>query len=135
MNSQGATRWGNLGITTLFAEATSCQLEYKCLAKVTGRAEYHEKVRLPFSFRIPSIMDACMQVEGKTDVFNAVNATDGLFAGRWFGNGVLLGGALLFSFLASSQIMRLSPFHRWRDRRHQVRILFEAIPLSRGPVR
>ena len=26
---RGATRWGDLGITTLFAEAVSCQLEYK----------------------------------------------------------------------------------------------------------
>lgn len=46
----GATRWGDLGITTLFAEATSCQLEYKYLAKLTGRAGFYEKVQLPFSF-------------------------------------------------------------------------------------
>ena len=114
---RGATRWGNLGVFTLFAEATRCQLEYKWLAKVTGRAEYHEKVRLPFLFRIPSIMDAHMQVERIMDVFYAVNATDGLFADRWFDNGTLLGGRLLGSFLASSQFMNPSPFYRSRDRR------------------
>jgi len=79
---RGATRWGNL-----ITEATSCQLEYKYLAKVTGRVEYYEEVRFPFSFRIPSIMDAIMQVERIMDVFYAVNATDGLFADRWFDNG------------------------------------------------
>ena len=111
MNSQGATRWGNFGITTLFAEATSCQLGYKCLAKVTGRAEYYEKVRFPFSFRIPSIVDACMQVERIMDAFYAVNTTDGLFADRWFDNGTPLGGRLLVSFLAVSQLTNPGPFH------------------------
>jgi len=114
---RGATRWGNLGITTLFAEATSCQLEYKYLAKVTGRVEYYEKVRFLFSFRIPSIMDACMQVERIMDVFYTVNATDGLFADRWFDNGTPLGGTLLFFFLASFQITHHSPFYRRGDRR------------------
>ena len=91
---RGATRWGDLGTTTLFAEATSCQLEYKYLAKVTGRAEYYEKVWFLFSFRIPSIMDICIQVERIMDIFYAVNATDGLFANRWFDNGTPLGGTL-----------------------------------------
>ena len=81
---RGATRWGDLGITTLFAEATRCQLEYKYLARVTGRAEYYKKVRFLFSFRILSIMDACMQVERIMDIFYAVNVTDGLFASKWF---------------------------------------------------
>ena len=78
---RGATRWGNLGLTTRFAEATSRQLGYKWLAKVTGRAEYYEKVRFPFSLRVPSIMDACMQVERIMDVFYVGNATDGLLVG------------------------------------------------------
>ena len=114
---RGATRWGDLGTTTLFAEATSCQLEYKYLAKVTGRAEYYEKVRFLFSFRIPSIMDACMQVERIMDIFYAVNVTDGLFSNRWFDNGTPLGGTLLSSILTLSQLTNASPFHRWRDRR------------------
>ena len=42
--------------------------------------------------------------------FYAVNATDGLFAHRWFDNGTPLGGALLVSFLASFQLMNLTPF-------------------------
>jgi len=75
---RGATRWDNL-ISTLFAQATSCQLEYKYLAKVTGRAEYYEKVRFPFSFRISSIMNTYIQVERIMDVLYAVNATDGFF--------------------------------------------------------
>ena len=83
---------------------------YKCLAKVTGRAEYHEKVRLPFLFRIPSIMDARMQVERIMDVFHAVNATDGLFVHRWFDNGAPLGGTLFFAFLISSQLTNPTHF-------------------------
>jgi hypothetical protein len=114
---RGATRWGNLGPSALFAEATSCQLEYKYLAKVTGRAEYYEKVRFPFSFRIPSIMDACMQVERIMDVFYAANTTDGLFANRWFDNGTPLGGTLLFFFSTFIPTNESSPFHCWRDRR------------------
>ena len=50
------------------------------------------------------------------DVFYSVNATDGLFADRWFDNGTLLGGTLLVS-LASSQLINPNPFHRSRDRR------------------
>ena len=107
---RGATRWGNLGLMTLFAEATSCQLEYKWLAKVTGRAECYEKVRFPFSFHIPSSMDACMQVERFMDAVYTVNTTDG-FADRWCDNGTPLGGTLLFSFLAVSQLTNPSPFH------------------------
>ena len=30
--------------TILFAEATSCQLEFKYLAKLTGNKEYYKKV-------------------------------------------------------------------------------------------
>jgi hypothetical protein len=29
---------------TLFAEAASCQLEYKYLAKLTGKKEYYQRV-------------------------------------------------------------------------------------------
>ena len=130
---RGATRWGNLGLTTLFAEATSCQLGYKWFAKLTGRAQYYEKVPFPFSFRIPSIMDACMQVKRIMDVFHVVNATDGLFADGWFNNGTSLGSTPLFSFLPSSQLTNASPFHCSRDRRYRVRLLLEAIPLNRGP--
>ena len=32
--------------TVLFAEATSCQLEFKYLAKLTGNKEYYQKVGL-----------------------------------------------------------------------------------------
>ena len=46
---------------------------------MTGRAEYYEKVRFPFSFRISSIMNTYIQVERIMDVLYAVNATDGFF--------------------------------------------------------
>ena len=40
--------------TILFAEATSCQLEFKYLAKLTGNKEYYKKVgvflRMSFKF-------------------------------------------------------------------------------------
>ncbi len=32
--------------TVLFAEAASCQLEFKYLAKITGRKEFYQRVRL-----------------------------------------------------------------------------------------
>lgn len=32
--------------TVLFAEAASCQLEFKYLAKLTGKKEYYERVRV-----------------------------------------------------------------------------------------
>ncbi|EDR05418.1 glycoside hydrolase family 47 protein [Laccaria bicolor S238N-H82] len=69
----GATRWGDLGITALFAEATSCQLDYEYLAKLTVTAGFYEKV------------------ERIMDVFYVLNATDGLSANRWFDNGTPLG--------------------------------------------
>ena len=31
--------------SVLFAEATSCQLEFKYLAKITGKKEYYQRVR------------------------------------------------------------------------------------------
>lgn len=42
----------------LFAEATSCQLEFKYLAKLTGRKEYYHRVRssvffVPFFLQSP----------------------------------------------------------------------------------
>ena len=46
------------------------------------------------------------------DVFYVVNATDGLFANRCFNNGTPMGSTLLVSFLASSQLMNPTPFHR-----------------------
>jgi hypothetical protein len=42
--SRGESTYGWMGDLVLFAEAASCQLEYKYLAKLTGRAEYYEKV-------------------------------------------------------------------------------------------
>lgn len=41
---RGRTGFGWMGPIVLFAEATSCQLEYKYLAKLTGRKEYYERV-------------------------------------------------------------------------------------------
>ncbi|KAF5346464.1 hypothetical protein D9756_010070 [Leucocoprinus leucothites] len=65
----GNTGWGFVGPLVLFAEATSCQLEYKYLAKLTGRKEYYEKVE--------RVMDI---------VYNA-KPKDGLFADKWTGEG------------------------------------------------
>lgn len=36
--------------TVLFAEATTCQLEFKYLAKLTGKKEYYERVGFYFYF-------------------------------------------------------------------------------------
>jgi len=51
--------------TVLFAEATTCQLEFKYLAKLTGNKEYYEKV------------------EKAMDVFYRANVKDGLFHDEW----------------------------------------------------
>jgi mannosyl-oligosaccharide alpha-1,2-mannosidase len=45
---RGFTSLGWLGDSVLFSEATSCQLEFKYLAKLTGRKEYYEKVSLTY---------------------------------------------------------------------------------------
>jgi hypothetical protein len=42
--------------TVLFAEATTCQLEFKYLAKLTGKKEYYERVSEPTSFVLPPVM-------------------------------------------------------------------------------
>ncbi|KAF9043367.1 glycoside hydrolase [Panaeolus papilionaceus] len=56
--------------TVLFAEATTCQLEFKYLAKITGKKEYYERVQ------------NAMQVFYRADV------KDGLFHDNWdFHNG------------------------------------------------
>ncbi|KAF8628837.1 hypothetical protein AX17_005897 [Amanita inopinata Kibby_2008] len=61
----GEARFGWLGPSVLFAEAASCQLEFKYLAKMTGRAEYYEKV------------ENVMSIIYKADV------KDGLFPEYW----------------------------------------------------
>ncbi|PPR01327.1 hypothetical protein CVT24_006329 [Panaeolus cyanescens] len=56
--------------TVLFAEATTCQLEFKYLAKITGKKEYYDRVQ------------TAMQV------FYRANVKDGLFHDNWdFHNG------------------------------------------------
>ncbi|KAJ8689444.1 hypothetical protein PTI98_012347 [Pleurotus ostreatus] len=61
----GDTSLGWTGGPVLFAEAASCQVEYKYLAHLTGRAEYFERV------------------ENVMDKIYAANVTDGLFATQW----------------------------------------------------
>ncbi|KAJ8508704.1 hypothetical protein ONZ45_g9039 [Pleurotus djamor] len=61
----GDTTLGWTGGQVLFAEATSCQMEYKYLAHLTGRAEYFNSVE--------KVMDS---------IYNA-SVPDGLFASRW----------------------------------------------------
>jgi len=51
--------------TVLFAEAATCQLEFKYLAKLTRKKEYYEKV------------------EKAMDVFYRANVTNGLFHDEW----------------------------------------------------
>ncbi|KAF8628835.1 hypothetical protein AX17_005895 [Amanita inopinata Kibby_2008] len=65
----GETRFGVAGPMILFAEAASCQLEFKYLAKLTGRAEYYEKV------------ENVMSVIYKADV------NEGLFPELWNARG------------------------------------------------
>lgn len=45
--TRGKTGMGWTGSMVLFAEAASCQLEFKYLAKLTGRREYYDAVRVP----------------------------------------------------------------------------------------
>ncbi|KJA15407.1 glycoside hydrolase family 47 protein [Hypholoma sublateritium FD-334 SS-4] len=52
--------------TVLFAEATSCQLEFKYLAKLTGKTEYYDRVQKAM------------------DVIYEVNPANGLFADRFY---------------------------------------------------
>lgn len=40
----GLIGMGWMGMATLFSEAASCQLEFKYLAKLTGRKEYYMTV-------------------------------------------------------------------------------------------
>ncbi|KAF9464248.1 glycoside hydrolase family 47 protein [Collybia nuda] len=66
VNTQnGEITYGWMGDSVLLAEAASCQLEYKYLAKLTGRAEYYEKA------------ETVMEV-----LYNA-DPPDGLFAVTW----------------------------------------------------
>ncbi|KAF9525568.1 glycoside hydrolase [Crepidotus variabilis] len=55
----------NTRSTILFAEAATCQLEFKYLAKITGKKEYYQKA------------------EAVMDVFYKANVTDGLFQEYW----------------------------------------------------
>ncbi|CAA7263605.1 unnamed protein product [Cyclocybe aegerita] len=52
--------------TVLFAEATSCQLEFKYLAKITGKKEYYQKVQKAMNY------------------FYKADVKDGLFNDNWF---------------------------------------------------
>ncbi|KXN80800.1 Endoplasmic reticulum mannosyl-oligosaccharide 1,2-alpha-mannosidase [Leucoagaricus sp. SymC.cos] len=65
----GKTGFGSSGPMILFAEATSCQLEYKYLAKLTGRKEYYETVE--------RVMDIIYDAKPK----------NGLFADKWTSGG------------------------------------------------
>ncbi|KAF4586522.1 hypothetical protein EYR38_010801 [Pleurotus pulmonarius] len=61
----GQTALGWTGNAVLFSEATSCQVEYKYLAHVTGRAEYYNKV------------------EKIMNTMYSANVSNGLFTTRW----------------------------------------------------
>ncbi|KAG6864617.1 hypothetical protein C0991_008265 [Blastosporella zonata] len=66
----GLTKPGWMGSSILFSEATSCQLEFKYLAKLTGRKEYY------------------VAVDHIMDRFYDINPEDGLFAVSWSGLGI-----------------------------------------------
>ncbi|KZT66155.1 glycoside hydrolase family 47 protein [Daedalea quercina L-15889] len=61
----GATREGWTRGIVLWAEALSCQLEYKYLAHLTGRKEYFERV------------------EHIVNIMSDANVTDGMFPTKW----------------------------------------------------
>ncbi len=44
--------WINYGGSCLFAEAASCQLEFKYLAKLTNSKEYYQGVRIEMCLNI-----------------------------------------------------------------------------------
>ena len=64
----------------LWAEALSCQVEYKYLARLTGRAQYYEKVRSPIH---DTNSAECPQVETIMDIMRDANITDGMFPTKW----------------------------------------------------
>jgi len=68
----------------LFAEATTCQLEFKYLAKLTGRREYYERVCAPTLFN-SAMTDIYFSVQAQTamNVFYRANVKDGLFNDNW----------------------------------------------------
>ncbi|KIL65318.1 glycoside hydrolase family 47 protein [Amanita muscaria Koide BX008] len=63
----GKPRYGWMGLTVNFAEATSCQLEFKYLAKLTGRVAYYE------------------QAERVMSIVYGANVSQGLFPDYWDG--------------------------------------------------
>ncbi|OSD04709.1 glycoside hydrolase family 47 protein [Trametes coccinea BRFM310] len=73
----GKTRTGWSGDNVLWAEALSCQMEYKYLAHLTGRKEYFEKV------------------EGIMDLMNEAQLNNDRFATKW---SVLTGKPINFQF-------------------------------------
>ncbi|KAJ3493767.1 hypothetical protein NLJ89_g10944 [Agrocybe chaxingu] len=70
--------------TVLFAEATSCQLEFKYLAKITGKKEYYQKVQKAM------------------DYFYKADVKDGLFNDNWFTkDGTPTGCRSIFPYLVN----------------------------------
>ncbi|KAK2462665.1 hypothetical protein APHAL10511_005398 [Amanita phalloides] len=61
----GSPNWGWMGPNVLFAEVASCQLEFKYLARMTGRLEYYRKA------------------ENVMSILYRANVVDGLFPERW----------------------------------------------------
>ena len=68
----------------MFAEAATCQLEFKYLAKLTGRKEYYERVCVPSLF-ISTTTEVFffVQVQAAMNVFYRANVKDGLFNNIW----------------------------------------------------
>ncbi|KAF8644216.1 hypothetical protein AX16_008620 [Volvariella volvacea WC 439] len=81
----GRTQGGWSGGVVLWAEAMSCQVEYKYLAKLTGRREYYEKVE-----RVMELM------------YDAQLKLDGLFPDNWSSNGMPIGAHLTIGAAADS---------------------------------
>ncbi|KAJ3527859.1 hypothetical protein NM688_g8069 [Phlebia brevispora] len=77
----GETRSGWAGGAVLWSEALSCQMEYKYLARLTGRPQYYEKVKSMHRCEQGNLSHK--QVEHVMNIMRDANVTDGMFPTRW----------------------------------------------------
>ena len=69
-----------------FSEAASCQLEFKYLAKLTGRKGYYEKVSLSSNFWC---LPMSLKAERAMDLMYNARTFEGLFSEPWSPEGTL----------------------------------------------
>ena len=99
-----------MGATVIWAEATSCQLEFKYLAKLTGRKEYYERVSISYSEGVLKSQEL-LQVEHVMELMYQAKPKDGLFTDKWTADGKPFGGKFRpvpFTFSSYPQLILTS---------------------------